>query len=148
MDKHFGDERQRQVEQYGQVLRACAAVAIRRNDTVMLERVMDCVRFGLRELAELERADAEDAPTRAFPIPDADGLLDALLEARAHEKPVSATEVARVLWHGEHGHSDLIRLGLRFGMLSSVGLLTRHRGDSHRPNRWSLGQIVSVQQSA
>ena len=136
--QRFGDDSQRSIRQYGELLCNFAAIAIRRDDPAMLEQIVGCVRSGLCELAAPEQADADEAPIRAFAIPDADGLLDALLEAKAYEKPVSATEVARVLWHGKHGHSDLIRLGLRFGMLSSVGLVRRHKGDSHRPNRWSL----------
>lgn len=87
----------------------------------------------------LQEESSKAHPVARLPLPDVRGVLDALLDARAHEHPVSATDVARVLWSGEHGHGDLCRLGQRLRMMSAFGMVVRHApGDSSRPNRWSL----------
>jgi len=108
-------------------------------------RLLEEINARWRLLAEIgDRIDdaetcivARMAADRAgFPLPDDRELRLALFDADALETPVNASRVARVLWHGEHGHGDLVRLGQRLGMLASVGLVVRH--GSRAPYRWSL----------
>ena len=84
--------------------------------------------------------DDDCLPVVRLPLPGIQGILDALLDARAHECRVSASDVAGVIWNGEHGHSELCRLGQRLRLMSAFGMVVRHapRVDSGRANRWSL----------
>ena len=70
----------------------------------------------------------EDAAQRrtALPLPDVNAMQLAMFDAGALRRPVSATQVANVLWHREHGHSDVVRVGQMLGMLASVGMVVRH----------------------
>lgn len=78
----------------------------------------------------------DELPVARLPLPDVQGVLDALLDARAYERPVSATDVARILWHGEHQHGDLCRVGQRLRLMAGFGLIVRYAGS--RANRWGL----------
>ena len=90
-------------------------------------------RLDLAEACWVARCDADRA---AFALPDEEDLRLALFDAGGLDRPVTVSAIARVLWHGEHGHGDLIRLGRRLGMLASVGLVVRHGASA--PYRWSL----------
>lgn len=85
-----------------------------------------------------DKQEGHPAASLLLPLPSVEGMMDALLDARAYERPVSATDVARALWRGEHGHSELCRVGQRLRMMAAFGMVIRHPGDSHRGNRWSL----------
>lgn len=91
------------------------------------------------ETAKMSCGVVGDLPDEAarLELPDDRELRIAMFDAGAHERPVSATEIARVLWHGEHGHGEVVRLGQMLGMLESVGLVDRHPSNS-RAARWSL----------
>lgn len=103
-----------------------------------------------RELASIERDYAAIAGTAVaapyapaepatLPVPDESTILLAMYDAGACDRPVSATAIADELWHGEQGHGDVIRVGHRLGMMSSVGLVRRiPGGDCHLANRWEL----------
>lgn len=88
----------------------------------------------------LQETASEMHPVARLPLPDVRGIVDALLDAGAHEHPVSATDVARALWHGEHLHGDVCRVGQRLRMMSAFGMVVRLAPprDSSRPNRWSF----------
>jgi hypothetical protein len=86
-----------------------------------------------------------DDPAR-FDVPDINPLMFALLEAGGKHRPVSAKEVALVIWDGEHGHGDVVKLGLRLGMMASVGLVERHLVwfGSRKANRWTLPKTPAL----
>lgn len=104
-----------------------------------LFKQIDRISIRLRRAGYLQRRDPPEPEDPArFDVPDTNELMFAVHEAGGRYRPVSASEVAGVLWEEEHGHGDVVKLGLRLGMMASVGMVDRHRGDGHKPNRWSV----------
>lgn len=100
-----------------------------------LDRTLGTMEDDLESALEVARI--VDAPTR-LPVPEPAEISDAMLELDAHQRAVSATQIANVVWHGEQGHGDLCRLGQRLGMMSSVGLVVRVNRPSRNAYMWAL----------
>ena len=83
----------------------------------------------------------DQAVDSLLPLPDVDRIVDAMRSLGAVDSPVHANAVANEIWHGEHGHSEVVRLGQRLGMMASVGLVVRGPL-SRRRFSWSLPPAV------
>ena len=92
------------------------------------------------DLPRLERY----GPPPRLPLPDDRPIIEAMLDVDAHKQPVRVKQIADAVWHGEQGHNDLIRLGQRLGMMSSVDLVVRAgRRGRYGAHSWGLPAKVA-----
>lgn len=71
----------------------------------------------------------------ALELPDDETLLFAL--ERAGGEQVAAGEVAQIVFHGAHFHTDTVRVGQQLSRLAREGRIVKHPATGHRQSRYS-----------
>lgn len=71
----------------------------------------------------------------ALEMPDDETLLFAL--HRAGGEQLAAGEVAQIVFHGAHEHTDTIRVGQQLSRLAREGRIVKHPATGHRQSRYS-----------